>query len=69
MKTLPLLLSGLLIIMAFEKPVELNLNGTDKKCTECHGDLIENSVVHPIAEEGCELCHEATGKRHPGQPL
>ena len=38
-----------------------------RKCIECHADLISNSVVHPIAEEGCELCHEKTGEKHPGK--
>jgi predicted CXXCH cytochrome family protein len=34
-------------------------------CLECHGDLIEKKVVHPVAEDGCEDCHLASGKSHP----
>jgi len=39
----------------------------DASCSECHIDLLENEVVHPIAEEGCEICHETTGAEHPGE--
>lgn len=67
MKTLPFLFVGLLLVMAFDMPAKFSTNVMDKKCTECHNDLIENSVVHPIAEEGCDLCHKPTGKRHPGK--
>ncbi|NVO01270.1 MAG: cytochrome c3 family protein [Bacteroidetes bacterium] len=35
------------------------------KCLDCHDDKLKQAVVHPVAE-GCDNCHVATGKEHPG---
>jgi predicted CXXCH cytochrome family protein len=36
-------------------------------CLECHGDLIQQEVVHPVAEDACDNCHLSDGKPHPGE--
>ena len=48
--------------LASEIPGEL----AEGDCIECHADLIDNTVVHPITEQGCEFCHTPTGEEHPG---
>jgi predicted CXXCH cytochrome family protein len=35
-------------------------------CLECHGELIQQEVVHPVAEDACDNCHLSDGKPHPG---
>ncbi|MFH1321654.1 MAG: cytochrome c3 family protein [Bacteroidota bacterium] len=37
---------------------------SEKKCTDCHGKLIEQEVIH-ASVEACDNCHQATGKEHP----
>ena len=44
-------------------------NDQPYECTDCHGDLLEPSVRHYPAEDGCENCHEATGASHPSDSL
>jgi predicted CXXCH cytochrome family protein len=34
-------------------------------CIECHGDLVEGTVLHYPAEDACDNCHESTGASHP----
>ncbi len=69
MKTLLTLIIGIFALISIERPGNIgNAEGKDK-CIDCHGDLIEGSVVHPITEEGCDLCHSSTGKKHPGKEI
>lgn len=35
-------------------------------CLECHGDLLDREVVHPVAADACDNCHMPTGATHPG---
>jgi predicted CXXCH cytochrome family protein len=39
---------------------------SEDKCTDCHAGLVQQNVVHPPAEKNCGICHESTGKAHPG---
>ncbi len=34
-------------------------------CIECHGDLLNNNVIHPDLESSCDICHNSTGEDHP----
>lgn len=65
MKRLPLLFLLLipLAFFAFKSPGSV----PEGECIDCHSDLIDNTVVHPITEQGCEFCHTATGEEHPGE--
>ena len=54
----------LIILYAFRSPAG---HSSQNNCMECHADLIQKEVVHPITEAGCEFCHEATGEKHPGK--
>ncbi|HAF30638.1 MAG TPA: hypothetical protein DCG75_16475 [Bacteroidales bacterium] len=38
----------------------------DKKCIDCHSDIIEKKVVHFPASESCEDCHLKNEEPHPG---
>ncbi|MCF8222565.1 MAG: cytochrome c3 family protein [Bacteroidales bacterium] len=45
--------------------------GTDNKvnqqeCNDCHSDLMAGEYLHPVAVNGCSLCHASTGEEHPG---
>ncbi len=48
---------------AFRNP---GLN-TQNECIKCHSAIIDNKVVHPLLESGCDYCHESTGEEHPGE--
>lgn len=37
----------------------------EKKCAECHTDILNNNIKHPPAEESCDNCHQSTGNEHP----
>ena len=54
----------LVLIYAFRNP---SLHPAQQGCIECHADLTENPVVHPITETGCEFCHTSNGEKHPGK--
>ncbi|MFO7671364.1 MAG: cytochrome c3 family protein [Bacteroidales bacterium] len=43
-----------------------NEDRQEMECTECHADLVGNTVMHYPAEDACENCHESTGEEHPG---
>ena len=34
-------------------------------CKECHSDIMAGEYVHPVAVDGCSLCHVSTGEEHP----
>lgn len=38
----------------------------EDKCMDCHAGLVQKKVVHPPAGKKCGICHESTGKEHPG---
>ena len=40
---------------------------TPKSCTAvgCHNDLIDQRIIHDPVEDGCDYCHESSGKEHP----
>ncbi len=43
-------------------------DGSDSKnCTAvgCHNTVIDQRVIHDPVEDGCDFCHESSGKRHP----
>lgn len=69
MKTLITLIIGIFALLSIERPGNTGNAEAKDKCIDCHGDLIEGSVVHPITEEGCDLCHSSTGKKHPGKEI
>jgi predicted CXXCH cytochrome family protein len=54
-----------LVLMGFNYPSQIN-PGNANPCLECHGDLLQQNFKHSPAEAGCENCHHATGKEHPG---
>jgi len=58
-----LLLFAALMITA----VHAQDNRDQNSCTVagCHDNLFIYKVIHPPIEDGCELCHEATGEPHP----
>ncbi|HER09318.1 MAG TPA: hypothetical protein ENO20_10470, partial [Bacteroides sp.] len=41
-------------------------SSSQSNCLECHADLVQKKVIHPITEAGCEFCHSSTGEKHPG---
>jgi predicted CXXCH cytochrome family protein len=55
---------SLAIVYAFRNPVPVTNQET---CIACHADLIDNKIVHPITETGCEFCHASNGEKHPGK--
>lgn len=61
-----LLIIPLVAAYAFRNPVSLRTSAQDD-CLECHKDLVENKVVHPITETGCQFCHTSNGEKHPGK--
>ena len=50
-------------LLAFKQP---GTKPQEYQCLDCHSDLNDKSFVHEVASEGCEFCHTATGKEHPG---
>lgn len=42
-------------------------DSTKKGCSDiaCHGNLVNQEVVHHAVKKGCENCHQSTGKEHP----
>ncbi len=58
-----LLLLAPLALIAFRVPP----GEPDNSCISCHEDLIQNTVVHPITEQGCQFCHTSNGEKHPGK--
>jgi len=58
-----ILLAGIYAFRGPNQPAGVN------DCRECHADLFENSVVHPIMESGCQFCHTSTGEEHPGKGM
>ncbi len=36
----------------------------EPKCSDCHGDMLENKTKHPPAAESCEACHQVNIKEH-----
>lgn len=36
-----------------------------ESCIECHSDLLNLEVKHPVAEDACDNCHLPTGESHP----
>lgn len=51
---------SVVLIMIIVKAV-----GQEKTCIDCHDNLMNKKVVHPVAEESCDYCHELTGDKHP----
>ena len=41
------------------------IKADEKKCTECHSNLLSNTNIHPPAEESCDNCHQSNGNEHP----
>lgn len=37
----------------------------EAECIDCHSDLVEHEVIHPVMEGDCEDCHQPTGESHP----
>ena len=66
MKFLAPIVSAFILLTAFSLRNPGNQD-EQKGCIECHADLIDNKVVHPITEAGCEFCHTSTGEKHPGK--
>lgn len=62
----PFFIIAVLLVMlyAFRNP---GTAASQDNCMECHADLVQKKVVHPITETGCEFCHAATGEKHPGK--
>ena len=56
-------LIGILRIISFKSDSELT--NKQEKCIDCHGDLMAEKFVHPVAVDGCSLCHISTGEEHP----
>jgi predicted CXXCH cytochrome family protein len=52
-------------ILGFNFSVANHNGNKETKCLACHDDKLKQAVVHPVAE-GCDNCHTATGKEHPG---
>lgn len=65
MKTILALIIGLFTFFFINRPG--TVVPSKDKCIDCHSSLIENKVVHPITEDGCDLCHKSTGEKHPGK--
>ena len=42
-------------------------DSSKKGCADvaCHGNLIQNEVVHDAIKRGCEKCHQSNGQQHP----
>lgn len=41
-------------------------NLEEKKCSECHADVIAKKVQHPAAlDDGCTSCHQSNNAEHP----
>jgi hypothetical protein len=38
----------------------------ESQCLDCHASLVQKKVVHPPAAKKCAICHESTGRQHPG---
>lgn len=64
MKRLSIIL--LLIPFAFMAFIKSEEKPQENTCLDCHADLLKNKVVHEAAPDGCEFCHTANGKEHPG---
>lgn len=63
MKKSPLLVFSLICfsslhIFGQEEEVEIT-------CTDCHSDLVEQTVMHYPAEDACDNCHTSNGNEHP----
>ncbi len=37
----------------------------EKKCTDCHSDLVEKKILHAPVQEGCGICHQVSASEHP----
>lgn len=42
-----------------------NIQLQEETCIDCHSDLVEYPVMHPVAEDACDNCHQSTGASHP----
>ena len=38
---------------------------SQESCIDCHSDKAAHEVRHEAVENGCDICHEATGEAHP----
>jgi predicted CXXCH cytochrome family protein len=47
--------------------VGIHWRNQEPECLDCHQDLINRKVVHPVAEDACDNCHLSNGKPHPGE--
>jgi len=45
--------------------IKTETRSTQDKCIDCHGDIMSEQYVHPVAPDGCDLCHVSTGEGHP----
>ena len=56
-------------LLQVKGPVPILTAAGRGECTECHGGLIKNDVVHPQLESTCDICHTATGADHPAENI
>ncbi|MDX2443211.1 MAG: cytochrome c3 family protein [Bacteroidales bacterium] len=57
------------LISSFFLNVDLSYsnNSPQENCSECHSEMLDFRVMHPVMEMGCETCHESTGEDHPNE--
>ncbi len=57
------------LIFSFFFNVDLSYsnNSPQENCSECHSEMLDFRVMHPVMEMGCETCHESTGEDHPNE--
>ncbi|MCX6273573.1 MAG: cytochrome c3 family protein [Bacteroidetes bacterium] len=59
----------LIPVFAFTFPYQGKLASDEKKCTDCHSNLMTGKVAHPPATEGCDACHQKNENEHPKQDV
>jgi predicted CXXCH cytochrome family protein len=67
-----LFLMAALVILGSRSPTAVDLlpnreGVQEPECMQCHQGLLDQEVVHPVAEDGCDNCHISNGNPHPDQ--
>ena len=55
----------ILIVICFSYSYSLYGQDDQKSCTDCHESLIKHEVIHAVAEDACDNCHQSSGAKHP----
>jgi len=63
MKKAPMIVFS--IICLFNSLVFAQDETNEKSCTDCHSDLVGQTVMHYPAEDACDNCHMPNGNEHP----